>query len=180
VVGVAAGISLVPVKVLANNGSGRFSWSIDGFDYVRKKGSSGDVVNYSVGPGSRYTSTTLDKAVKNLAAAGFKVCLAAGNSADDATYYSPARVNETNVYTIASMDEYTVFSDFSNYGSCVDWIEPGEGVLSTYKNNKYATGSGTSMATPHATGILAAGGIESGGTVTSVPSNTTTDWGKRN
>ncbi len=179
VVGVAAGIQLVPIRVLDNNGSGYFSWSISGFNYIGKKGSSGDVVNYSVGPGSRYTSSTLDKAVRNLADDGFKVCLAAGNNADDCSYYSPARLNRTNVYTIAAMNSSNVFASWSNYGGPVDWIEPGVNVYSTYKGGTYATASGTSMATPHATGILAVGGIESGGTVTSVPTGTTTSWGQR-
>ena len=178
VVGVAAGITLVPMKVLNDNGSGYFSWSIAAFDDIAANGSSGDVVNYSVGPGSRYTSSTLDNAVKAVGAEGIHFCMSAGNSNDDTQYYSPARTNATNVYTIASMTSSLSKSSFSNYGSSVDYWEPGSGVYSTYKNNSYATLSGTSMASPHAAGILAAGSITSGGTVSNVPSGTTTTWGK--
>jgi hypothetical protein len=180
VIGVAAGITLVPMKVLSDNGSGQFSWSISAFDHIASKGTSGDVVNYSVGPGSRYTSTTLDNAVKGMASAGIKVCMAAGNSNDDCSYYSPARVNATNLYTIAAMTSSSAKASYSNYGSPVDYWEPGSGVYSTYKNGGYATASGTSMASPHACGILAVGGITSGGSVSGVPAGTTTDWGKRN
>lgn len=179
VVGVAPGIKLIPMRVLNKNGSGQFSWSISAFDWIAGHASEGDVVNYSVGPGSRYTSLLLDDAVTSMADAGVRVCLAAGNSSDDASYYSPARVDYTNVYTIAAMNSSTAWASFSNYGSPVDWIEPGVSVLSTTKGSSYATYSGTSMATPHATGMLAVGAIISGGTVSSVPSATVDDWGKR-
>jgi hypothetical protein len=179
VIGVAPGITLVAMRVLNNAGSGQFSWSISAFNYIAANGTAGDVVNYSVGPGSRYTSTTIDNAVKGVADAGIHICVAAGNSADDCVYYSPACVDYDGVYTIAAMNSSTKWATFSNYGSEVDWICPGVGVKSTYKGGGYATWDGTSMATPHATGMLAVGGIVSGGSVSSVPSGTTTDWGKR-
>ena len=181
VIGVAPGVKLVSMRVLSNNGSGQFSWSISAFDWIASHANTSyiNVVNYSVGPGSRYTSTTLDAAVKGMADEGIVVCVAAGNSEDDATYYSPARVNYANVYTIASMGSDESFSDFSNYGGPVDWIEPGEGVYSTFKGDGYATMSGTSMATPHATGMFAVGGITAGGDATGVPAGTTTEWGVR-
>lgn len=179
VVGVAPGIKLIPMRVLNKRGSGQFSWSISAFDWIAGHASTGDVVNYSVGPGSRYTSIALDEAVTAMADAGAKVCIAAGNSSDDASYYSPARVDYTNVYTIAAMSGTTAWASFSNYGSPVAWIEPGVSVRSTTKGSSYATYSGTSMATPHATGMLAVGGITSGGTVSGVPSGTVDDWGKR-
>jgi len=180
VVGVAAGVELVPLRVLDNRGSGYFSWSISAFDYLAANGASGDVANYSVGPGSRYTLQDLDDAVEACGAAGIKVCMAAGNSDDDCSYYSPARLNATNVYTIASMTSSTAKSSFSNYGAPVDYWEPGSSIYSTYKGGSYATLSGTSMASPHGCGILAVGSFANGGTVSGVPSGTTTTWGKRN
>lgn len=181
VIGVAPGVKLVSMRVLNSSGSGQFSWSISAFDWIASHVNANyiNVVNYSVGPGSRYTSTTLDNAVKGMADEGVKVCLAAGNAGDDATYFSPARVNYTNVYTIAAMDSDLKFASWSNYGGPVDFIEPGVSVYSTYKGSGYATMSGTSMASPHGTGMLAVGGIVAGGTATSVPSGTTTDWGER-
>jgi len=179
VIGVAPGIGLVPMKCLGSNGSGQFSWSISCFNYVAANGNSGDVVNDSVGPGSRYTLVTLDEAVEGVAAQGIKVAMAAGNSDDDCFYYSPARVNGDGIYTIAAMTSSTAKASYSNYGTPVDFWEPGSGVYSTYKGGTYATASGTSMASPHACGMLAVGGITSGGTVSGVPSGTTENWGKR-
>ena len=179
VVGVAPGVALVAMRVLNENGSGSFSWSISAFDHITANATSGDVVNYSVGPGSRYSSSSLDNAVTNMASAGIKVCIAAGNQTDDCAYYSPAKVNATNVYTIAAMGSTKGWMSFSNYGTPVDWIEPGSNITSTYKNNGYASMSGTSMASPHAAGILAVGGITSGGSVSNVPSGTVSSYGKR-
>ena len=48
------------------------------------------------------------------------------------------------------------FPDFSCYGSRVDVVAPGNKVWSTLPNNEYGYMSGTSMATPHVTGIAAA------------------------
>ena len=180
VIGVAPGVELVALRVLDNRGSGYFSWSVDAFDYLAANGADGDVANYSVGPGSRYTLQTLDDAVEACGAAGISVCMAAGNSDDDCSYYSPARLNALNVYTIASMTNKTAKSSFSNYGAPVDYWEPGSGIKSTYKDGGYATLSGTSMASPHACGILACGDIEAGtGNVSGVPSGTTKAWGQR-
>ena len=180
VIGVAPGIGLIPMKVLTSSGSGQFSWSIAAFDYIAANGDAGDVVNYSVGPTSRYTSTLIDDAVTNLAAQGIKIAMAAGNANDDCTYYSPARVNGGNIYTIAAMTSSTAKASYSNYGAPVDYWLPGSSVYSTYRGGGYATLSGTSMASPHGCGILAVGGIAVGGSnVTGVPSGTTTNWGQR-
>jgi hypothetical protein len=58
------------------------------------------------------------------------------------------------------------WSSFSNYGNPpVDYIEPGSAIKSTWKSGGYNTISGTSMAAPHAAGILLLGNIGNGGTV---------------
>jgi subtilisin family serine protease len=45
---------------------------------------------------------------------------------------------------------------FSNYGPVVDFIAPGVDILSTTPLNTYGRASGTSMAAPEVTGVLAA------------------------
>jgi len=166
VVGVAPGAELISMRVLDRNGGGQFSYSIQAFDYIAVNGVAGDVVNYSVGPTSRYTSQILDDAVASVGAKGISVCLAAGNAADNCVYYSPARLNVPNVYTISAFGANDAFASFSNYGTPVDYSEPGVNVYSCYKGGGYATMSGTSMASPHAAGILMCGAIGTTNNVT--------------
>lgn len=47
------------------------------------------------------------------------------------------------------------YSDISNFGERVDVVAPGENIYSTVPDNGYGNKSGTSMATPHVTGIAA-------------------------
>lgn len=154
VVGVAAGALVVPVKVLDSRGSGAITGIIAGVDYVGGNGQAGDVANMSLGGG---ISPTLDEAVITASLNGIWFVVAAGNSAADANNYSPARANGDFVRTIAAMDCNLVWASYSNYGMPpVDYIAPGSGICSTYKEGGYASLSGTSMATPHASGVILA------------------------
>jgi subtilisin family serine protease len=156
VVGVAAGATVVPVKVLDKKGSGAYSVILEGIDYVMTNASAGDVANMSLGGG---VYEPIDLAVEALAASGVFVALAAGNESDDANNHSPARANGTNIYTVSAMDSYDYFASFSNYGNPpIDYCAPGVSIYSTYKSGGYATMSGTSMAAPHVCGLLLATG----------------------
>lgn len=172
VVGVAAGATVIPVKVLNKRGSGYYSWIIGGVDFVAENGTSGDVANMSLG-GSYYED--LNTAVKNAAATGILFALAAGNESTDASTKSPASADGANIYTISAMDSNDNFAYFSNYGAPVDYCEPGVSIYSTYKDGAYATMSGTSMASPHMAGILLLTGggnnIPTDGTVNGDPDN---------
>lgn len=153
VVGVAAGATVVPVRVLDNSGSGYMSWVIAGVDHVAAHASPNDVANMSLGGG---ISTSLDAAI--LRAAGnnnIRFALAAGNDSVNAANSSPARVNHANVYTVSAIDSNGDFAWFSNYGNPpVDIAAPGVSILSTAKGGGTSTMSGTSMAAPHVAGLL--------------------------
>lgn len=150
-VGVAQGCELVAVRVLDANGNGLLSDIIAGIDYVAKNAKAGDVANLSLGMSA---SNALDNAIANAASNGIYITLAAGNSTNDVANYSPARLNATNVYTISAMDNNDYWAYFSNYGSSVDYCEPGVAIFSTWLNGDYNTLTGTSMAAPHLAGIL--------------------------
>lgn len=165
VVGVAPGSLLVAVKVLDRRGSGTTSGVIAGVNYVASVANASDVANMSLGGG---ISIALDEAVL-AASASCKFSLAAGNESDDALNHSPARVNGPNIYTISAMDSLNKFAYFSNFGTPVDYCEPGVSIYSCFKGGGYATMSGTSMAAPHATGLLLLGNIRNGGTVIDDP-----------
>lgn len=163
VIGVAPGATVIPVKVLDSRGSGSYSGVIAGVDHVAANGSDGDVANMSLGGP---VSQALDDAVVEAAKSGVKFVLAAGNDSDDANNHSPARANGTNVYTISAMDVDDAFAYFSNYGNPpVDYCAPGVSIKSTWKDGGYNTISGTSMAAPHAAGVLLLGAYRTDGNV---------------
>ena len=167
VVGVAPGARVVAVRVLDRRGSGSNSGVIAGVDYVAANGQPGDVANMSLGGG---VSTALDTAVVNASAGGVRFALAAGNESDNANNHSPARANGPNVYTVSAFGIGDAWASYSNFGNPpIDYAEPGSSIKSTYLNGGYATMSGTSMATPHLAGLLLAGAVRSGGTVSGDP-----------
>jgi subtilisin family serine protease len=167
VIGVAAGAKVVPVKVLNRRGSGAYSNVIAGVDLVAAKGVAGDVANMSLGGP---VSDALDAAVLAASNKGINFSLAAGNESTNANNSSPARVNGTYIYTISAMASGDVWASYSNFGNPpVDYCEPGSSIYSTYKGGGYATLSGTSMAAPHAAGILLLGNIRTDSNVKNDP-----------
>ncbi|WP_435418206.1 S8 family serine peptidase [Parerythrobacter aurantius] len=167
VVGVAPGTQVIPVKVLNRRGSGSNSGVIAGIDYAASIAQSGDVANMSLGGGF---SQALNDAVIAAAGTGLKFALAAGNESTSATTKSPASANGNGIFTISSFANGDIWSSFSNFGNPpVDFAEPGSSIFSTYKGGGYATLSGTSMASPHAAGLLLLGAIRGSGTVSGDP-----------
>lgn len=159
VIGVAAGATVIAVRILDYRGYGLSSDCIAGVDHVAANALPGDVANMSVGYPNE---SALDQAVVNAAAKGIFFAVAAGNdgmSIYDAIQVSPGRANGTNLWTVSAMDINDDFAYFSNYGyPTVDICGPGVDVYSCYLNGGYATMSGTSMATPHVAGVLLATG----------------------
>lgn len=167
VVGVAAGATVIPVKVLDRRGSGYMSWIIGGVDFVAANGKSGDVANMSLG-GSKYDA--LNDAVIAAATKGIKFSLAAGNENTDANNKSPASADGPNIYTVSAMASGDLWASYSNYGNPpIDYCAPGSSIYSTYKDGGYATASGTSMAAPHVAGILLLGSVKTDGYVIGDP-----------
>ena len=149
-------IKLVPVKVLNTSGAGNFSWIDKALQSVNKQAETlikqgfGVVYNFSLGGGSSCPSTTASL----LAAAeklGVIVCSAAGNSGRDGVG-CPAK-NSTAV--IAAIDQSGAKAGFSTTGAEVRYSAPGVGIYSCLPGGRYAEWSGTSMATPHQSGVFA-------------------------
>ena len=150
--GVAKGVLLVAVKVLNCAGSGTTSGVISGVNWVAGHSVHPAVANMSLGGG---ISTSLDNAVSNAIASGVTFAIAAGNSNANACNYSPARVG--SAITVGATTSTDARASYSNFGSCVDIFAPGSSITSAWKssNNSTNTISGTSMATPHVTGVAA-------------------------
>ena len=152
VVGVAAGATVVSVKVLDQNGNGTISDAIDGVNYVAGKASNSDVINMSLSSG---VSTSFDNSVINAANSGKRFVLAAGNQTMSANNRSPARVEHPNVWTISGYDINDNWYVNSNFGNPpIEYGGPGVGILSLDKNGGTTTKNGTSMAAPHIAGLL--------------------------
>jgi serine protease len=89
--------------------------------------------------------------------AGMLFVAAAGNDSSDTDLSPnyPSAYDHDNIIAVAALDQYNQLSYFSNYGAVtVDVGAPGEDVYSTLPGNSYGTLSGTSMATPHVTGLV--------------------------
>ena len=177
-VGVAPGARLYAVKVLDNNGEGSIADVICGLNWVIKNNEMVenqriDVVNMSLG--AKCETPCDDEALRlvvdNTLAAGVTVIVAAGNSADDAANYYPARYEE--VITVSAFTDFNgrpgggapaacgsgdrddTFANYSNYGEVVDIMAPGTCIRSTSPGNAYVRLTGTSMAAPHVSGAAA-------------------------
>ena len=148
--GVAKNVYLRAVRVLDCNGSGSNSGVIAGMDWVRTNAIHPAVANMSLGGGY---SSTVNTAATNLANSGVLLAVAAGNSAADACNSSPSSAPGT--ITVAASTSSDARASYSNYGGCVDIYAPGSSITSTWLNGGTNTISGTSMATPHVTGVAA-------------------------
>ncbi|KAG0084264.1 hypothetical protein BGZ93_001319, partial [Podila epicladia] len=152
--GVAKNVTLVGVKVLAADGRGTFAQIVAGMDWValRARGTKA-VVNVSLGGGK---SRSLDAAADRIFNAGIALVAAAGNDANaDACNGSPSGAQ--GAFTVSATDRTDRIATFSSWGQCVDAFAPGVGITSAWIGSNTATKtiSGTSMAAPHVSGIVA-------------------------
>ncbi|GAB2574083.1 hypothetical protein GCM10027034_00250 [Ramlibacter solisilvae] len=150
--GVAKQVSLIPVRVLNCQGSGTWSGVIAGIDWVAKSTLRPAVANMSLGGAN---SAAVNAAVANAVAKGVTMVVAAGNENANACNSSPA--SEPTAITVGATTDADARASFSNYGSCVDVFAPGVNITSAWNTAGNATNtiSGTSMATPHVTGVAA-------------------------
>jgi serine protease len=116
------------------------------------------VLNLSLG-GRGQCPSYWQEAINDVTTQGAVVVVAAGNSNEDAAYYTPAGCN--GVITVAATDRNGSRAWFSNFGAAVEISAPGVEVLSTWNDGTttpgaaaYAWMSGTSMAAPHVSGVV--------------------------
>lgn len=150
--GVAKKSSVYAVRVLGCTGSGSKTTVIAGMEWVAENGLRPAVVSMSLGgSGSRIQ----DESVAALYNAGVSVVVSAGNDDDDACYKSPARA--PHAITVGASESDDTRAYFSNFGGCVDIFAPGRYIVSSCyeSDDHYCSKSGTSMAAPHVSGVVA-------------------------
>ena len=150
VAGVAFNSSLVICKALRGGaGVGLTSDVANCITWAHSRGAK--VISMSLGGGQ---STTLQSAVANAwengSATGSVLIAAAGNDGNSTVSY-PA--GYAQVVSVAATDDNDAKASFSNTNADVEVAAPGVDVLSTIPGGQYVELSGTSMATPHASGV---------------------------
>src|SRR5215217_6469226 len=162
VAGVNWRAKVMALKFLGPN-SGSTLDAVEAINYAVTNGA--DISNNSWGyVGS--PSRSLQDAINRADNAGHLFVAAAGNGGTDGvgdnndasssnTNY-PSSYPNPNIISVAATDNRDTLASFSNFGATtVDLAAPGVNVASTLPGNRYGYYSGTSMATPHVTGVAA-------------------------
>ncbi|PSL40323.1 type II signal peptidase [Planomicrobium soli] len=159
IAGVAPEAQLLILKVLDAEGSGDYARIIEGIhhaiDWMGPNGEKTTVISMSLGGPDDVPE--LHEAIKRAVNEGIPVVCAAGNEGDNSPQTDelgyPGAYKE--VIQVGAVDFNRKIASFSNTNDEIDLVAPGVNIHSAYLEGKYASLSGTSMATPHVSGALA-------------------------
>jgi subtilisin family serine protease len=151
VVGVAPRANIGICKVLGDDGSGDNRGIMKGI--YKSIDHKVDIISMSLGGGY---DPGVEQAILDAVQSGIFVICAAGNDGKQGsrnTIGYPARLKTT--IAVASYDRNGNISSYSSRGPQIDTAFPGEDILSTWPGDKFRRISGTSMATPFCSGLVA-------------------------
>ena len=154
--GVAPESNLYALKVLNDDGSGFQSWMAAGIDWCISNDI--EIINLSIG--GEQGSSAVDEMITTAYEEGHLLIASAGNNGNDGSgSCSESNVSypatHKDIMAVSAMTEDEKLADYSSVGSEIEIMAPGSNILSTYINDNYATLNGTSMASPHISGIAA-------------------------
>lgn len=159
--GVAPSANLWAYKVCGSNG---FCWA-DDIAYAIRTAANNGVEIISMSLGSDAPSSLIQDAVNYAVSKGVLVVAAAGNDGIDGVGSVDYPAAAANVVAVGAIDASEAVPYWSSIGvnngnyiveeGEVEFGAPGVAVESTWNNGGYAVLSGTSMATPHISGLAA-------------------------
>ena len=159
VTGINWQVRIIPCKFLDSTGSGSTDNAIACLNLMKELKDSGiNIIATNNSWGGADSSQALHDAIAAAMGDGMLFVAAAGNDFSDNDDYPtyPANFYLPNVISVAATDRNDAVVTFSNFGRrTVHIAAPGRDILSTLPNNTYGYDSGTSMATPHVTGVAA-------------------------
>ena len=145
-------VSILPVKILDENGEGSVLNVLSGLEYALENGA--DIVNISLGAFAK-TETQFEQLQTRFSESMSKgnalvICASGNEGADldeEGVYQFPSEL--TNVVSVGAFDEDEDICAFSNYGSAVDYAAPGDYLRAADSSDgSYTYMSGTSFASP--------------------------------
>ncbi len=169
VAGVAFGCSIMPVKVLDQDGTGDYFTIASGILFAVANGAR--VINLSLG--GTQPSRTLRSAVKTAYERGVTVVCAAGNGFLEGNAASYPAAEQDYCIAVGAIRYDRTRAPYSNTGSYISLVAPGGDLQLDQNNDRYADGilqqtfvsapntfaywffQGTSMAAPHVSGVAA-------------------------
>lgn len=157
IAGIASNVKMMGIRTVPNSSDETDIDVAESFIYAAKNGAK--IINCSFGKSKNEGNNLIPETLKYIEDNyGVLVIAAAGNDSSDIdrrpTY--PASHKANNLLIVASTTKSGSLSYFSNYGKInVDVAAPGSDVYSTTPGNKYASMSGTSMASPTTAGVAA-------------------------
>ena len=149
VTGVMQNARMMAVKIFSDGGSTSTDAIVRGLMYSAKMGA--DITSNSWGGGGR-SQAIYDAFASNPALH----VIAAGNSSydNDKRDNFPSNYDLDSIVAVASTTRNDQKSGFSQWGATtVDVAAPGSEIWSTIPGGRYGNKSGTSMATPHVSGV---------------------------
>jgi subtilisin family serine protease len=160
VTGINWNVTILPCKFLGFDGSGAISGAIQCLDFIKSvKDTQGlNIIASNNSWGGFDFSQALQDAIDRQRQSGILFIAAAGNdfANNDTRPVYPATFPLPNVISVAATDRNDARAFFSNLGShTVHLGAPGRDILSTLPGATYGLDTGTSMATPHVTGVAA-------------------------
>lgn len=151
-IGVAKDSDLIVFKCLSDQGSGSSTGIANGIRWAADQGA--DIISLSLGGGGSDAET--NRAIDYAFSLGCIVNAAAGNAGYNGsnTIGWPARY--TGCLCNGAYRADGQIANFSSGGREMDWACPGQDIISFSRNGSgYVSMSGTSMATPFGSGLLA-------------------------